>query len=95
MTPSGNIQRPIGFKSQEISALVNREVVEQHTEDASFLWLLRDDAVHAPNYNLQDLADLDERVEANIDGLRVAGDVGWEYCERGLEQEEPGEVFWQ
>ena len=93
MTPSGNIQRPIGFKPQEISALVNREVVEQHAEEASFLWLLRDDAVRAPNYNLQDLADLDERVEANIDGLRVAGDVGWEYCETGLEKEEPGEVF--
>ena len=93
MTPSSNIQRPIGFKPQEISALVNREVVEQHAEEASFLWLLRDDAVQAPNYNLQDLADLDERVEANIDGLRVAGDVGWEYCEIGLEKEEPGEVF--
>jgi len=93
MTPTGNIQRPIGFKPQEISALVNREVVEQHAEEASFLWLLRDDAVRAPNYNLQDLADLDERVEANIDGLRVAGNVGWEYCEAGLEKEEPGEVF--
>ena len=73
--------------------MVNREVVEQHAEEAAFLWLLRDDAVRAPNYNLQDLADLDERVEANIDGLRVAGDVGWEYCEKGLEKEEPGEVF--
>ncbi|MBW2636718.1 MAG: TIGR02270 family protein [Deltaproteobacteria bacterium] len=93
MTPTGNIQRPIGFKPQEISALVNREVVEQHAEEASFLWLLRDDAVRAPNYNLQDLADLDERVEANVDGLRVGGDVGWEYCETGLEKEEPGEVF--
>jgi uncharacterized protein (TIGR02270 family) len=58
-----------------------------------FLWLMRDNAVRAPNYNLQDLADLDERVEANIDGLRVAGVSGWEYCERSLELEEPGEVF--
>jgi uncharacterized protein (TIGR02270 family) len=73
--------------------MVIREVVEQHAEDAAFLWLLRDDAVHAPNYNLKDLSDLDERVEANIDGLRVAGEVGWEYCEKGLEIEEPGEVF--
>ena len=93
MSPSEPIQRPIGFRPWEISAMVNREVVEQHAEDAAFLWLLRDDAVHAPNYNLKDLADLDERVEANIDGLRVAGDVGWEYCEKGLEIEEPGEVF--
>ena len=60
MTPNGNLQRPIGFKPSEISALVNREVVEQHAEEASFLWLLRDDAVRAPNYNLQDLADLEQ-----------------------------------
>ena len=93
MSLSEPIQRPIGFRPWEISAMVNREVVEQHAEDAAFLWLLRDDAVHAPNYNLKDLSDLDERVEANIDGLRVAGDVGWEYCEKGLEIEEPGEVF--
>lgn len=93
MTLSGNVQRPMGFRPWEISALVNKEVVEQHAEEAAFLWLLRDDAVRAPNYNLQDLANLDERVEANIDGLRVAGDVGWEYCETGLELEEAGEVF--
>ncbi len=87
------LQRPIGFKPWEISAMVNREVVEQHAEEASFLWLQRDDAVSAPNYSLNDLADLDERVEANIDGLRVAGQVGWEICEEALGNEEPGEVF--
>ena len=73
--------------------MVNRDVIEQHAENAAFLWLLRNSATQAPNYNLQDLADLDERVEANIDGLRVAGDVGWEFCKAGLAWEEPGEVF--
>ena len=62
-------------------------------EEASFLWILRDDAVRAPNYSVKDLADLDERVEANLDGLRVAGQFGWKTCEEALDVKEPGEVF--
>lgn len=90
---STNIQRPIGFQPEEISALYNEEVITQHAEEAAFQWILRDDAAYAPNYTLKELADLDERVEANIDGLRVAGDVGWKICEEALGTEEPGEVF--
>ncbi len=70
-----------------------KHIVEQHAEDAAFLWILRDDAVRQPHYNLQDLADLDKRVEAHLDGLRIAGEPGWEICEAALELEEPGEVF--
>ena len=93
MTDSSNIRRPIGFKPEEISVLHNMDVITQHAEDAAFLWILRDDAVTAPNYSLKELTDLDERVEANLDGLRVAGDVGWEVCKGELGNEEPGEVF--
>jgi uncharacterized protein (TIGR02270 family) len=93
MMPMDAIQRPIGFRPWEIAALVNEEIVEQHADEASFLWLLRDNAVRATNYNLHDLADLDDRLEANLDGLRLAEDAGWAYCEAGLAYEEPGEVF--
>ncbi len=68
-------------------------IVSQHAEEAAFLWLLRDAAVAAPHYSLQDLAELDERVEAHIDGLRVAGSAGWAFCVEGLASEESGEVF--
>ena len=86
-------QRPIGFSSVEISQQVNEEVVAQHVEDTAFLWLLRDAAVKAPHYKLQDLADLDERLDANIEGLRVASEFGWQLCLEALEYDEPGEVF--
>ena len=68
-------------------------VIEQHAEETAFLWLLRDAAVQTPHYSLKDLADIDERVEAHIDGLRIAEDVGWTICADALAQEEPGEVF--
>ena len=68
-------------------------IIDQHAEEAAFLWLLRSDAVSAPHYDLEDLSGLDERVEAHIDGLRVAGDYAWEVCEANLEFKEAGELF--
>jgi len=51
-------------------------VVLQHAEEAAFLWLLRHAAVAAPHYSLADLGKLDGRVEAHLDGLRIAGPDG-------------------
>jgi len=68
-------------------------IISQHAEEAAFLWLLRDAAVHAPHYDLKDLAKLDDRIEAHLDGLRIAGEAGWRACEENLSFEEPGEVF--
>lgn len=73
--------------------MVINEIVSQHAEEAAFLWLLRSNAVSAPHYSLKDLAKLDGRVEAHLDGLRVAGEPGWELCKAGLGNEENGEVF--
>ena len=55
-------------------------VVAEHADEASFLWLQRASAVHAPHYSPQQFADLDERLAAHIDGLRVAGDSGWQHA---------------
>jgi uncharacterized protein (TIGR02270 family) len=68
-------------------------IIDQHAEEAAFLWLLRDRAVSAPHYRLTDLAKLDDRVEAHIDGLRIAGDDGWEAVRNNLAALEPGEIF--
>ncbi len=69
------------------------DIVSQHAEEAAFLWLLRSNATRQPHYALKDLAKLDGRVEAHLDGLRVAGEPGWELCKAALENEENGEVF--
>ncbi len=69
------------------------EIVEQHAEEAAFLWLLRAVATSSPHYLLADLARLDNRVEAHLDGLRVAGDAGWDVLRDQAKKGQPGEVF--
>jgi uncharacterized protein (TIGR02270 family) len=68
-------------------------IVSQHAEESAFLWLLRDSAIGEPHYSLQDLSDLDNRVEAHLDGLRIAGEEGWPFLLEGLAQQESGEIF--
>ncbi len=73
--------------------MIIADIVSQHAEEAAFLWLLRSNAIRQPHYALKDLAKLDDRVEAHLDGLRIAGDPGWELCHAALGNEEAGEVF--
>jgi len=81
------------MEQENIKMSVIPIVLEQHTEESAFLWLLRDSAVYESHYSLSDLAHLDDRVEAHIDGLRIAGDEGWEIVKDALALEEAGEVF--
>ena len=69
-------------------------IVEQHAEGAAIAWLIRDRAVDRPDHVLSDLARVDLRLEAQIDGLRIAAEPGWEIAKTALvEIGEPGEVF--
>lgn len=68
-------------------------IVSQHAEGAAFLWLLRVNATRQPHYALKDLAKLDDRIEAHLDGLCVAGEPGWDLCKAALGNGENGEVF--
>jgi uncharacterized protein (TIGR02270 family) len=68
-------------------------IIEQHAEESGFLWGLRNRLVQAAHVTLANLVQLDERIEAHLDGLRLAGDYGWELCVRGLDEGGPGEVF--
>jgi len=68
-------------------------VIEQHAEEASFLWGLRDLVILAPHFTLASLARLDDRVEAHLDGLRIAGAAGWDLCSRVMEDGGVGAIF--
>jgi len=69
------------------------EIAGQFAEEAAILWVVRDAAVRAPHFSLSNLADLDGRLEAQLDGLRIAGIAGWRCCRKGLAEPEGGEVF--
>ena len=82
-----------GFRPREVSALINRSVVEEHAEDAGSLWRMHEHGIRAPLYRLRDLFLLDQRVLAHLDGLRIAGQAGFTLARRALATEEPGAVF--
>ena len=69
------------------------EIVDQHLENAASLWLARDYAVGRSSFRLADLVKLDERLEANIDALRIAEADGWSQSIDALDQGEAGDFF--
>src|SRR5262245_26038226 len=68
-------------------------IVERHAEDAAFLWTLRDRHASGKTFRLWDLARLDRRLDAHLDGLRIAGEDGWTLCSEALVHRANGEVF--
>ncbi len=68
------------------------DVIEEHAEEAAFLWQQRDMAVRAPDFDLSDLMEWDERLEAHLDGLRIAGEAGWRIGKE-VGWDLPGEYF--
>lgn len=73
-------------------SLILDDVIEEHAEEAAFLWQQREAAVRAPDYDIDDIAEADDRVEAHLDGLRIGGEKSWE-TSMDLGWELAGEYF--
>ncbi|MDX8352715.1 hypothetical protein [Cognatiyoonia sp. IB215182] len=81
-----------------MSVPILENIVRQHAEQAAFLWTVYDRALLYPDENpdmdADRLARVVERLEAHLDGLRVAGADGLRIAEERLaEYREPGELF--
>ncbi|GAA0293439.1 hypothetical protein [Rhodovulum strictum] len=79
-------------------APVLEHIVRQHAEQAAFLWTIYDRHMLHPEENEEmdalRLSRLIERLEAHLDGLRVAGADGLRIAEELFaEYPEPGELF--
>ncbi len=68
-------------------------LLDQHAVDSAMTWLRRRNATHAPHYNLKDLIKLDGKLEAYVDGLRVAGEPGWNVAAEAMGSGEPEDLF--
>lgn len=68
-------------------------VLNQHVEDAAGLRRVRSRLVRAPHVRLSDLARLDERLAAHLDGIAVAGRAGVRSSIQALERTAKGELF--
>ena len=66
---------------------------EQYINESSFLWILRSISINEPHNDSNDIAALEGRIEAQLNGLMTSIDIGWQAAEQALELQEPGEVF--
>ena len=70
-----------------------RDILEEHLEEADFLYTQRRNALADDDYDLAELAGLEERLLAHVDGLVVAGNEAWELLEGLLAGGDEGEAF--
>lgn len=75
-----------------MSAIV-QPVVQQHAEDASILYSTRSVLLRAPHVKLLHLRRTDDRLDAHLDGLAVAGEGANQTCEGLLETMPAGASF--
>lgn len=52
------------------------DVVERHADEAAFFWEQRERAARSPIFDLPALQSIDDRLDANLEGLLVAGHDG-------------------
>ncbi len=61
-------------------------IIERHADEASFLWERRERAARSPLFDLPSLMEIDARLDANIEGLLVAGEDGLLACREAFER---------
>jgi len=72
----------------------SNDMYKDYAESAAFLWYLRSVAVTEPNYNTAGIAELELRIEAQLDGLLTSIESAWSVCEDALGTPgQAGEVF--
>ena len=69
------------------------DVLQQHADSAAAIHSCRSGLVSAPHVDLHDLGAFDEQLTAHLDGLFVAGEHAWLYCDEALETSSRGSVF--
>ncbi|MDR2093084.1 MAG: hypothetical protein LBP58_07195 [Azoarcus sp.] len=61
-------------------------LLERHAGDAAFYWQQRDQSAYSQLIDWQALWHFDRLLNAHLDGIRVAGDAGWQLALQALER---------
>lgn len=67
-------------------------VVDEHVEEAAFLFAQRQQATSAPHHDLRTLTLLDARIQAHVDGILAAGAAGFARCRDAMAPDRRGEL---
>ena len=76
-----------------MNRIAHEKAVSQCVEEVALLWLRREHLIGEPHLSLPDFVERDCHLQARLEELVSAGELGWKACERELGWEEPGEVF--
>jgi len=78
----------------ETTPLIIKPLILRHAEDTAFYWTQRSANAHSPLLRFDRLRHFDRLLTAHLDGLRVAGAVGWESALKNLQRwKGAGEAF--
>lgn len=66
---------------------------ERYIDDASFLWLLRSYAVNRPDYDYDDVAELEDRIESLLDALMTLPEESWDIAHASQQSWQASDVF--
>jgi uncharacterized protein (TIGR02270 family) len=73
--------------------IVIQDILEEHFEALEFLWGQRQTALRSPAYMTRALCDLEERIEAHVQGLLVGGDQTVQILRAHLLGDDPLQAF--
>ena len=69
------------------------DILEEHIEEADFLFSQRQLAFGMLDLNGEDLVEMDERLRAHLNGLLLGQDAAWEFVRPFLAEGSTGEAF--
>lgn len=74
-------------------ARIFSHIIEQHVDDAAFLWLMRSQAMTQAHQTPGSIGKIEQRINNHIKGLFNQASGAWEYSHEAAECQEGGEMF--
>jgi len=80
-------------KMKNQTSSFDNELYNEHLEEAAFLYKQRINMLKEPEIHWQDLAEIEDRLEAHIDALTIGGDVAVDICIKKNQEQEYEIIF--